>query len=53
VAAQRRELCGDKVEVLLDGGTLTIEWQGGDAPVFMTGPAALSFRGEIDLGALV
>jgi diaminopimelate epimerase len=53
VAAQRRGFCGNKVEVLLDGGTLTIEWQGGDAPVFMTGPSALSFRGEIDLGALV
>jgi diaminopimelate epimerase len=52
VAAQRRGLCGKKVDVLLDGGTLTIEWQGGDAPVFMTGPSALSFRGEIDLGAL-
>jgi diaminopimelate epimerase len=52
VAAQRRGLCGKKVDVLLDGGTLTIEWQGGDAPVLMTGPAALSFRGEIYLGAL-
>ncbi|HEX3945131.1 MAG TPA: diaminopimelate epimerase [Rhizomicrobium sp.] len=52
VAAQRRGLCGKKVEVMLDGGMLTIEWQGGDEPVFMTGPSALSFRGEIDLGAL-
>ena len=52
VAAQRRGLCGKKVHVLLDGGPLTIEWLGGDAPVFMTGPSALSFRGEIDLGAL-
>jgi diaminopimelate epimerase len=51
-AAQRRGLCGTKVEVLLDGGALTIEWAGGEAPIFMTGPTALSYRGEIDLGAL-
>jgi diaminopimelate epimerase len=51
-AAQRRGLCATKVEVLLDGGPLTIEWQGGDAHIFMTGPTALSFRGEIDLDSL-
>jgi diaminopimelate epimerase len=48
-AAQRRGLCGTKVEVMLDGGSLTIDWQGGDSHIFMTGPSALSFRGEIDL----
>jgi diaminopimelate epimerase len=52
VAAQRRGLCGKNVDVMLHGGTLHIEWHGGDAPVLMTGPAALSFRGEIDLGGL-
>lgn len=51
-AAQRRGLCGTRVEVLLDGGLLTIEWAGGDAHIFMTGPTALSYRGEIDLEAL-
>ncbi|HEY1961080.1 MAG TPA: diaminopimelate epimerase [Rhizomicrobium sp.] len=51
-AAQRRGLCGDKVEVLLDGGPLTIECQGGESHIFMTGPSALSFRGEIDLESL-
>jgi diaminopimelate epimerase len=48
-AAQRRGLCGAKVEIVLDGGTLLLEWAGGDAPIFMTGPSALSWRGEIDL----
>jgi diaminopimelate epimerase len=48
-AAQRRGLCGNKVDVVLDGGTLTVEWRAGDSHIFMTGPAALSFRGEIDL----
>jgi diaminopimelate epimerase len=51
-AAQRRGLCGDKVEIVLDGGTLLMEWAGEGAPILMTGPSALSYRGEIDLGAL-
>jgi diaminopimelate epimerase len=53
VVARRRGLCGKTVQVLLDGGRLTVEWDEGNAPVLMTGPAALSFRGEIDLEALV
>jgi diaminopimelate epimerase len=52
VAAQRRGLCGRTADVLLDGGTLTIEWDGGTSHVSMTGPSALSFCGEIDLEAL-
>lgn len=53
VAAQRRGLCGGKTEVVLDGGSLAIEWAGtSDAHVFMTGPTALSYRGEINLEAL-
>jgi diaminopimelate epimerase len=31
------------------GGLLTIAWAGGDASVFMTGPATTVFHGEIDL----
>jgi diaminopimelate epimerase len=38
-----------KVDVHTRGGLLTIEWAGGDAPVFMTGPAVTVFEGEIDL----
>ena len=37
------------VDVETRGGMLTIEWQGGDAPVFMTGPAETVFEGEIEL----
>jgi len=51
-AAQRRQLCGKKVDVQLDGGTLTVEWEGEGSRLFMTGPASLSFRGELDIGAL-
>jgi diaminopimelate epimerase len=46
-AAHRRGLTGEKVEVQLDGGTLALELR--DGRVLMTGPAALAYRGEIDL----
>jgi len=52
VAARRRDFVDDRVEVLLDGGPLAIAWKGGAASVFMTGPWSLSYRGEVDLGAL-
>jgi diaminopimelate epimerase len=37
------------VLVHTQGGDLTIAWQGGDAPVWMTGPATTVFQGEIHL----
>ena len=51
VAAARRALVGSKAEIVLDGGTLTLEWAGAGKSVFMTGPWALSYRGDIDLKA--
>ncbi len=39
----------DTVRVDLPGGSLTIRWDGGDAPLWMTGPATRVFQGEIDL----
>ena len=50
VAAHRRGLTDRKVEVKLDGGALTIEWRESDGHILMTGPATLSFKGDIDLG---
>jgi diaminopimelate epimerase len=50
VAAIRRGLADAAVEILLDGGTLKLEWHGGS--VLMTGPAALAYCGDIDLTAL-
>ncbi len=47
VAAARRGLTGRKATLALDGGDLTIEWRDDDH-VIMTGPAALSFIGEIE-----
>ena len=49
VAGIRLGLLEAKVDVEARGGTLTIEWAGGDAHVFMTGPAETVFEGEIDL----
>lgn len=46
-AAHRRGLTDETVDVTLDGGVLTIALVGGHA--LMTGPATLSYRGEIDL----
>jgi diaminopimelate epimerase len=37
------------VDVQTRGGTLTISWAGGTAPVFMTGPATTVFDGQIDV----
>jgi diaminopimelate epimerase len=52
VAAYRRGLAGHKADVVLDGGTLTLEWAGEGKSVFMTGPWSHAYRGEIDLAAL-
>lgn len=37
------------VKVSFLGGDLVIRWEGGDEPVWMTGPAIAVFDGEIDL----
>lgn len=46
VAAHRRGLTSRRVEVLLDGGPLEIEWRD-DGHVLMTGPVATSFQGRL------
>ena len=48
VNAHRRGLADRRAELILDGGTLTIEWDGDDH-VLMTGPSVLVFEGRIDL----
>jgi len=47
VACMKLGLVDSKADVHLRGGTLTIEWDG-QGSVFMTGPAAEVFNGEID-----
>ena len=48
VNAARRGLTGRRAAVLMDGGTLEIEWRD-DGGVWMTGPVATTFTGEVDL----
>lgn len=36
-------------DIVMDGGTLHIEWSEQDGHVYMTGPAAFSFEGEVAL----
>ena len=47
VAASRRGLVKRHAEVIVDGGTLAIEWLR-DGHVMMTGGIALAFKGELD-----
>jgi diaminopimelate epimerase len=49
VTGIRWGLLDSRVTVQTHGGTLTIEWQGGETPVHMTGPATTVFQGEITL----
>jgi len=51
VAAHRRGLTGRRVEVVLDGGPLSIDWRD-DGHVIMTGPVATAFSGTLN-GALL
>lgn len=47
VAAHRQGRTGRNVEVLVDGGSLEIEWRAGDDRVLMTGPIELEATGEL------
>ncbi len=49
VAGIRLGLLDRRVDVQTRGGLLTIEWDGGDAPVRMTGPAVTVFEGEVEI----
>jgi diaminopimelate epimerase len=51
VAASRRGLVQRKADVVVDGGTLSIEWLRDDH-VLMTGGVALAFKGELDRSLL-
>ncbi len=49
VAGVRLGWLDSQVRVDARGGTLHIEWAGGDAPVRMSGPAETVYEGEIEL----
>ena len=52
VAAGLTGKSGRISQIVMDGGTLTIEWREKDHHVYMTGPAAFVFDGEIELAKL-
>lgn len=49
VAACLNNKTGRTSQVEMDGGTLTIEWNENDNRIYMTGPAATAFEGDIEL----
>jgi len=48
VAAALTGKAGRTSHIVMDGGTLSIEWRESDNHVYMTGPAAFVFDGEIE-----
>lgn len=49
VAASLTDRASRQSDIVMDGGTLHIEWSEQDGHVYMTGPAAFSFEGEVAL----
>ena len=49
VAAALTGRAGRTSQIVMDGGTLTIEWRETDNHVYMTGPAEFVFDGEIEI----
>ena len=49
VAAARTGRAGRSSKIVMDGGTLLIEWRESDNHVYMTGPAEFVFDGTIEL----
>ncbi len=52
VAANKRGLTKKMATIILDGGSLKVEWTEGNRMI-MTGDAALSFEGEVNLEAII
>lgn len=49
VAAALTGRAGRRSNIVMDGGTLSIEWNEADGHVYMTGPAAFVFEGDIEM----
>ena len=49
VSGIQRGLLDSPVRVAMRGGELTISWEGDTAPVMMSGPAVVVFKGEINV----
>ena len=48
VAAVLNGLAGRKCDIIMDGGTVTIEWEEATGHILMTGPATKVFDGEME-----
>lgn len=48
-AGRRADWFDGEVDVRLPGGSLRIDWSGGNSALWMTGPAVVAYRGEIDI----
>ena len=48
VAAVLHGLAGRKCDIIMDGGTVTIEWEEARGHILMTGPATKVFDGEME-----
>ena len=53
VAAALTGKAGRKSDIVMDGGTLSIEWRESDNHVYMTGPAEFVFDGEIEADSVL
>lgn len=49
VAACLSGRAGRQSQIVMDGGTLSIEWRESDNHVYMTGPATFVFEGEVEI----
>lgn len=49
VAAAFTHRCNNTSNIIMDGGTLNIEWRHNDNHILMTGPAAFVFEGTIEI----
>ena len=49
VAAAITGRCGRHSRIIMDGGTLDIDWREADGHVYLSGPAAIAFEGTIEL----
>ncbi len=49
VAAAVTGRCGRQSRVVMDGGTLDIEWRASDNHVYLSGPATFVYEGDINL----
>ena len=49
---RRRGLLGEEVRVLVRGGELRVNWKGPGEPIWLTGPAEVSFEGHVEVQTL-